>query len=389
MKLKWLIIVSFIISNFVTAQQVQLSNSAEITILTIGPGTSLNDAFGHSAFRVIDASHNIDAVYGYGQYDFNAPNFYLNFAKGRLKYLMSKNKYVDFYNFYKYHNRSITEQVLNLNTTQKQRLYNYLINNYQPENKAYLYDYFYDNCATKIKNVTEVGIGKPIEFNIPNHFEPKSFRTLIHEEAGTNNWGIFGIDVALGSIIDQKITYQEYLFLPKYIHQFFEDADIDPQTTLVKKTTKVYEQSPKKTSVLNLLLSPFVIFSAIGLLIIFISIKDHKKQQRTKWLDTILFGVTGIIGILLLLLWFGTDHYASAYNYNILWAFPINLLVLYQLHKAEPKKWFKGYLKFLILMLCLMTLHWVIGVQVFSIALLPFGIGLIVRYITILKLIKA
>ena len=72
------------------AQQIRLSEQAEISVLTVGPGTTLNDAFGHSAFRIKDPSIRIDVTYGYGEYDFDAPNFYLKFAQGKLNYLISK-----------------------------------------------------------------------------------------------------------------------------------------------------------------------------------------------------------------------------------------------------------------------------------------------------------
>ncbi|EPR74566.1 hypothetical protein ADIWIN_0418 [Winogradskyella psychrotolerans RS-3] len=98
-----------------------------------------------------------------------------------------------------------------------------------------------------------------------------------------------------------------------------------------------------------------------------------------------LFSVTGIIGIVILLLWFATDHSATAQNYNVLWAFPLNIFVVAQLLKPKVKTWFKKYLKFLIIMLCLLTSHWIIGVQVFAIGLIPLLIALLVRYIYLVK----
>ena len=152
------------------AQQHQLTEAAEISILTVGPGTSLNDAFGHSAFRIKDLSQGIDLVYGYGEYDFDAPNFYLKFAQGKLNYLINRTNFTRFYQVYTYYDRSIKEQVLNLTPAEKQKLFDYLVNNYKPENRAYLYEFFYDNCATKIKDVSNIAINQKI-LKMP-HLEP-------------------------------------------------------------------------------------------------------------------------------------------------------------------------------------------------------------------------
>ena len=95
----------------IQAQDVLLSNNAEISVLTVGPGTELNDAFGHSGFRIKDPSRGLDVVYGYGEYDFDSPNFYLKFAQGKLNYLISKTEFNRFYQVYIYYNRSIRAQV--------------------------------------------------------------------------------------------------------------------------------------------------------------------------------------------------------------------------------------------------------------------------------------
>lgn len=362
------------------AQQIQLSPNSEISVLTIGPGESLNDAFGHNGFRVKDSSQGIDVVYGYGAYDFDAPNFYLKFAQGQLNYLISRHDFSDFQYHYTYYNRAIDEQVLNLTNREKQNLFDFLENNYKPENRRYLYDFFYDNCATRIRDVTLKITDRKIEFNAPENFEPKTFRTLIHDHVGLNTWGSFGIDIALGSVIDKKASLWEHMFLPHYIHTFFENAKLNGTENLVKKSTTIYQKKETDSSS-NVLFSPLMIMGLIGLGILLLTYKDYKNNTRNKWLDIIIFVITGVIGILILLLWFATDHSATAQNYNLLWAFPLNIIVIGQLLKPQIKNWFKSYLKFLIIMLCLMTLHWLIGVQVFAIGLIPILLALLIRYI--------
>lgn len=380
MKLRLSFFSFLLISLLGFSQQRTLTADAEVSVITFGPGTSLNDAFGHNAFRIKDNSQQIDLVYGYGEYDFDAPNFYLKFARGKLNYLISRHRFRDVFYHYKKYNRRIDEQVLNLSFEEKQRLFDFLENNYKPENRRYLYDFFYDNCATRIRDVSNTASNGKIEYKLPEDFEQKTFRGLIYEHVNRNSWGSLGIDIALGSVIDREVAPYEYMFLPKYIHSFFDSATIHNSDALVKSASTLYESKEENASGFSPI-SPLVILSLIALVILYITYKNHKSNSRSKWLDTVIFGITSLIGILLLLLWFATDHTTTGYNYNLLWAFPLNLLLLFQLRKDKVKNWVKGYLKFLIVMLCLMTLHWIIGVQVFAITLIPLLIAILIRYV--------
>ncbi|MGJ8593532.1 MAG: DUF4105 domain-containing protein [Aquaticitalea sp.] len=384
MKLKLFLLSSVLFTTLIFAQTYQLSPNAEISVLTIGPGDNLNDAFGHNAFRINDSSVGMDVVYGYGEYDFDTPNFYLKFAQGKLNYKMNKSEFSDFYRCYQFYNRTIEQQTLNLSASEKQRLYDYLINNYKPENRKYLYDFFYDNCATRIRDVAENSSGNKIDFKMPDNFESKTFRQLIYDHTGRNNWGSFGIDLALGSVIDRPATAYEFMFLPKYIHQFFGSAVINSSTALVKKSDVIYQRRASSNSN-NFLFSPLMVFGIISSVILYLTYLDYKNNKRNKWLDVILFAITGILGILILLLWFATDHSATAQNYNLLWALPLNLLVLGQLIAPQVKNWFRNYLKFLLIMLFLLTFHWIMGIQVYALGLIPLLITLGIRYLFLLN----
>tara|TARA_R110002012_G_scaffold319389_2_gene539651 strand:- start:37029 stop:38198 length:1170 start_codon:yes stop_codon:yes gene_type:complete len=361
----------------------QLSLQAEVSVITIGSGTSLNDAFGHNIFRIRDRAINLDVGYDYGRFPFNEPGFYLNFAQGKLNYSIGKSKYKDLKDFYIWQNRTMTEQVLNMSLNEKQALLNYLVNNYKPENRDYLYDFFFDNCATKIKDVLQIVLNNQITFHEPENFQPQTFRSLIREKAPTNTWGSLGIDLALGSVIDQQATAEEHMFLPTYIHTFFSEATVG-ERKLVKSEETVYQKKIDSSNT-NVLWSPLIVFSIISLLILGITYKDFKQQKRTKLLDSILLVSTTLIGILVLLLWFATDHQATAYNYNLLWTFPLNGLLLWQITKKQPKPWVIPFMKFLIIMLALMSFHWIVGVQVFAPALIPFLVVLVIRYVFLIS----
>lgn len=376
----------FTISFFCTlqAQFKPLSSQAEVSVLTIGSGDALYDTFGHSAFRIKDVNQNLDVTFDYGRYDFGAPNFYLKFAQGKLNYQVGAASYNSFINLYVSQDRKVTEQVLNLTKKEKEALYRFLIKNYRPENRNYLYDFFFDNCATKIKDVANANLNNSISFENPDNLENHTFRSLIHSHVNKNTWGSFGIDIALGSVIDRDINPENYMFLPVYINDFFDVAKKSNGENLVASETVINEGADKKYNT-NFFFSPLFIFGIISLLIIYITYKDHQNNKRTKWLDFVLFTVTGIIGVVLLLLWFATDHSATAHNYNLLWAFPLNVFIGFTLLKQKPKQWIKKYLKLLVILLCLMTLHWTIGVQVFAIALIPLLIAFAIRYIFLIK----
>ncbi|MFD2727430.1 lipoprotein N-acyltransferase Lnb domain-containing protein [Hyunsoonleella rubra] len=366
---------------FLTTHAQQLSETAEVSVLTIGPGTSLNDAFGHSGIRIKDKTKGLDLVFNYGVYDFDAPNFYLKFAQGKLNYLIGVDRFDNFFYAYAQQNRSVKEQILNISASEKQKLYEFLIENYKPENRRYLYEFFFDNCATRIKDVTNMATDSSIKFNIPEDYEDATFRELIHENVNRNSWGSFGIDLALGAVIDRKATPEQQMFLPENIYLFFEKATFgSTDVPLVKESRVLFDPEPISDDS-NFLFSPLFVLGILSLTILFITHKDFKNKRQTKVLDIVLFVLTGLAGVIILLLWFATDHKGTHQNYNLLWANALNLIAVFQLFKSKPSAWFVKYLKLLIILLCLLTLHWLIGVQVFAIGLIPLLIALFVRYL--------
>ena len=226
--MKKLYLTLLLLSSFcLTNAQIQLSKYAEVSVLTIGPGTALNDAFGHNAIRIKDPMYKLDLVFDYGRYNFEAEGFYVNFARGKLIYEIGWSEFSDFIEHYKNAKREVKSQTLNLTATEKQTLFTELQRNIQPQNKSYTYDFFYNNCATKIKDVFISVCSKKIVFNEPKDFEPLTFRELIRSAVPSNSWGGFGIDLALGSVIDQTATSEEHMFLPNYIYAFFKIATFE------------------------------------------------------------------------------------------------------------------------------------------------------------------
>ena len=388
MILKKIITFFILLFSLLSNAQLKLSNTSEISVLTIGSGHLLNDSFGHNAIRVKDSLYNFDLVFDYGRYDFESKGFYLNFARGKLDYMVGRSAFEDFLSFYKYQNRQVNEQQLNLSTKQKTAFYNFLTENMKPEKRYYPYDFFYNNCATKITDAIESILADQIKYSPPIAFKKETFRNLIRSDLNINSWGSLAIDIALGSKIDQKATIKEHVFLPKNLYLLLENSIAASTNLKIVKKSKLLNSSTATTKTSEGLFSPLAILSLIALLILFITFNDYKKNNRSTWLDVILFAFTGFIGLVLLLLWFATDHEATAYNYNLLWAFAINLLFIPSIIKTQLSNRGIKYIVFLVILLTLMIMHWVTGVQSFSIGLIPFLIAITTRYLFLIRHFK-
>ncbi len=372
------------------AQVTSLSKDAEISIITIGPGKNLYDKFGHSAFRVKDEINGIDWAYNYGTYDFNTPNFYTKFAQGKLNYNLSVANFDAFFQHYVQENRWVKEQVLNLSNAEKNALFQYLQNNAKSENRGYLYDFFFDNCATRIRDVLKAVLGDDLQYNDNFVTEQYTFRELIQKNVHYNTWGSLGMDVAIGAVADRPATAWEYQFLPAYIFEAADVATVTKQNNkepLVKATKSLFENAPKEDDS-NFFMSPLFVFGILGLIILVVTLQDFRKKKRSRYLDGIIFFCTGLIGILLLLLWVATDHSTTVNNYNLLWAFPVSLFLFVANSKKQPKKWVSKYYAFLLILFALLCLHSITGVQTFAIGFTPLFIALGIRYIYVFYFLK-
>ena len=389
---KPLLTLLFLLSYFAAFTQINtLGQDAQISIITIGPGKQLYDSFGHNAIRVADPSNGKDLAFNYGTFDFNTPNFYIKFAQGKLPYALSVSPYDRFLKNYIAEKRSVKEQILDLTYGEKITLFEYLLNNAQPSNREYKYDFFFDNCATRIRDVLALNLGSKLSYQ-KKQYAPDlfSFRELIQQRLHWNSWGSVGIDIALGAVIDRTAKAWEHQFLPDYVFESLNAATItrnNTTTALIKEQTIINSATPWSRGT-SFLLSPFFIFLMVAIGIVYTTLKDTKQQKRSRWLDAALFFVNGVVGVLLLFLWFATDHGATGTNYNILWAFPVNLIFCILVSKKSPKKWLGRYLSFLIILLILMGVHWFTGVQVFAPALLPLVIAIGIRYIFVVRLLK-
>ncbi|MAZ37614.1 MAG: hypothetical protein CL842_09215 [Crocinitomicaceae bacterium] len=316
-----LIIVTFL-SKPVIAQPINLSPDAKISLLTCGPGNDLYSIFGHTAIRIKDQAQNIDAAFNYGTFAFSE-DFYFQFTMGKLNYRLAIEPYSGFVASYQYENRWVREQILNLDSTQKQQAFEFLINNAKPENSYYLYDFFYDNCSTRPREVFENVLGDQLKFNFLALEKEKTFRNMIDLYLRQMPWSDAGIDLGLGTPCDKVCTPKLKTFLPDYLMDEFDRATIiteDGEISLVSENKLIVDARP-------FVEEGFKWFHPIVLFLAFIILHELILMTKVRFLigtfDGLLYTALGVAGCLIFFLWFITDHNGTRPNWNILWAMPL------------------------------------------------------------------
>ena len=354
-----------------------------ISLLTLTPGTDLNEVFGHSGLRVIDSNSVTDHVYNYGIFPFEDPNFYLKFIKGQLRYSVEIESYNEFVFYYRQMKRGITEQELNFSVAEKKIIKNFLNENIKEENKYYQYDFFKDNCTTRLRDILQKNHSPApaMPAVMPTTY---TYRNAIHQylDKGNMYWGKLGIDILLGAKTDAVMTTNEQEFLPDNL---MKALDATKNTPIVSSSKQVYEQ--EKVEEEKVFFTPMMF--SIFLLLFFIGIHFIKFRWASPppleglgeavalFFDHLLFFIVGLLGILLIFMWFGTDHIMTKNNYNLLWASPLFLFYAFVLHKKTTfvKRFSLAAAIFLGLVLC----AWFFLPQQMNVALIPILILLVWR----------
>lgn len=342
------LILFFLLQNALGSNAFTLSTQAEISVLTCSPGSEAYSVYGHSAIRVNDPVARYDVVFNYGIFDFSTPNFLYRFAKGETDYLLGAYKFSDFYEEYVAEKRSVFEQILDLRQNEKQKIFDFLLWNAKPENRVYRYNFFFDNCATRVRDVIEAGVNGTVIFSEKNHTE-KTFRQLIKEYHRKLKWLNFGIDLVVAAPADKVASVKEEMFLPDYLMNHFSTAtiqtDIGPRP-LVKSKHAVYTAPVVKSSTFSIT-SPFIVFSVLLILGAFYSVRQYRRNKITHWLDYIIYGINGLMGIILLWFVLYSEHPAMRPNYNLLWAIPLNLFFII-IWKVKRWRKFTRYYHFIL-----------------------------------------
>lgn len=389
MRLSVLLLMFFLLSGGrLHSQTPLLSENSQISLLTCAAGDELYSMFGHTAFRVQDSVLGIDVVYNYGTFDFNRPNFYSNFVKGRLIYSLSRRSFDRFLFEYELEKRWVREQILDLSLEEKNQLLNFFETNYLPENRDYLYDPLLNNCSSITGDILKDQFGDTLVFDGSHLDQRYTFRQLVRQNLDLNSWASFGIDVAFGSVVDRKATVQEHMFLPYYTMQQIRNTTNDGKPLLKRERTILDYAENSRSGFFPL--SPLFWFALLLLFTAIVTYLDHRHGTRSRWLDFTLFLLTGLIGTFLLILWLATDHTSTPWNFNVLWALPANLGVAYIfVFPQHLPSWFAKYLWTALALLGIMIILWIVNVQIFSPVLIPLLLTLAIRYGYLLKFTKS
>lgn len=395
--------------------QVILSDKAEISLLTSAPyDEEVFTVYGHAALRIHDPERELDLIFNYGIFDFSKPNFIYRFAKGETDYMLGVANFPDYVTEYQMRGSDITEQVLNLLPGEKARIWAALLENYQPENRVYRYNFFFDNCATRLATLAEKNVYGEIRYNDPP--EPKTFRELINHCTRNHPWLTFGCDLALGSPTDRTATPHEMMFLPFYLKEAFGKATVvQPdglERPLVKQTrvigaagsgtetttgpagnphaaqtaqashtartaeetqaiqtaedthatpTKPAEETNEPVVATDSFLTPMAASLLLFLLVGGLTFLEWRKKIYFRWLDCILFFLAGAGGVILFFLSFISVHPATWPNWSMVWLNPLDLaaVILFCVKKARKAAYYYHFINFAALSMMLAGWYWI------------------------------
>lgn len=348
----------------------------QISLLTCTPGEELYSTFGHTALRVKDNARGSDIIFNYGTFEFG-PDFYAKFIKGQLRYFLSIENFADFSYSYQYESRSIKEQLLRLGCAEKEKLFSALQTNAEEENKYYQYDFLFDNCTTRAKDIVAKQTSSPVVFNNILPADVPTFRNQIHYylNKGGQYWSKLGIDLLLGAKLDKKVSNQQAMFLPDYLMKGFDKATNNGLPLVLPQQTILQMPSPLNK---GSLFRPSIVFSLLLMLIIVISFSQKSWSVKVLYaFDFLFFLIAGLIGLLLLFMWFATDHNTTQNNYNLLWALPTHALMAFFIHKKQ--NWAKKYFRVVMWLSILLLLAWAFLPQQMNNGFIPVVLLIILR----------
>jgi hypothetical protein len=314
------------------------SSAIRISLLTCTPGAELYSVFGHSALRVVDSAAGTDIVYNYGTFDFNDPDFYTKFLRGKLMYFVSQVSYPDFIFEYQYFKRGVVEQALHLSPIKKKKIQSFLFENIREENRYYKYDFLYDNCTTRLRDIIFQKEENSI-VEVPMIVESgQTFRDHLHYylNRAEMKWTALGIDLLLGIGADMPMDNMESMFLPDFLMKGISSATVDNVKLESDKIIQVndLQSIPLQSS---FFVTPLFIISLLSFLLLIPSFGFIKNTTLGLLADRILFISTGLLGIFLLFMWLGTDHESFSKNINLIWAFPLNIFFSFRLNAVNKR----------------------------------------------------
>ncbi|MBF1621691.1 Lnb N-terminal periplasmic domain-containing protein [Prevotella sp.] len=333
------IVLTFILSVVnatVGAQSMTNPDHIQISLLTCSPGKEVWAQYGHTAIRYYDKESREDLAINYGIFSLDQTYFIPRFVLGMTDYRMGVQPMDMFLAQYSYEGRGVVEQVLNLSAEDKEVIYKALQENMKPENVVYRYNYFFDNCTTRARDMLINHLHGKVVY--PPAEEDATFRSMIHKWNNKYEWSQFGEDLLLGVNADRKTTKSEQQFLPENLRNDFDKATYKGKP-LVKETNVLLDAETEVAEPVFPLspLSIALIFAAISLVMMLFS---YRRQQVYWAWDLALMLTSGLMGIIFFIMIF-SQHPCVSLNFILLFFNPLPLFFLYSTIKKKKVIWWK------------------------------------------------
>lgn len=356
---KWILrhVVLFIfllLTNNAQAQQQSAASQDEtdsvtISLLTCRPRQYIYSLYGHTAIRYEDKKNGVDIAVNYGMFSFGKPFFVLRFVFGLTDYEMGIENFSDFKAHYSQSGCGVWQQELNLSADEKKAILLAIEKNYEPENRVYRYNYFYDNCTTRARDIIVDNINGQVGYAPHNNAQP-SYREMTHTYNKEHLWARFGNDLLLGVKADLPTTQAEQQFLPYNLQTDFTHAVIisadGAKRHLVKKEGWAMKPSVQ-TVEKGFPLSPKQCALIFAIIVIGITIWEYAKKKNFWRFDLLLMTADGACGLILFAMIF-SQHPTVSLNFQILLLNPLTLVFIWhsmkQLRKGSTGKWIPAWI---------------------------------------------
>ncbi|MBR0264047.1 MAG: DUF4105 domain-containing protein [Prevotella sp.] len=319
-------------------------DSVEVSLLTCSPHEEIYSLYGHSALRWHDLHQEgpragEDLAFNWGIFNFDKPYFVARFVFGLTDYELGVIPYQAFCSYYEQWGSSVTEQVLNLTNEEKQKLKEALANNLLPENRIYRYNFFYDNCSTRPRDIVEKCINGKVEYAQRNDYTP-SYREMVGYCTRNHPWATFGNDILLGIKADWDTDLRQQEFLPGNLLYDFDRAQIYSDGTYRQLVSERRMAVNPGVQIIeeDFPLTPMQCALILLAITIGISIFDWKRKKRSAWYDTILFLMQGLAGCVLFAMLF-SQHPTTSTNLQILLINPVALGFIPSVIRKKNKTW--------------------------------------------------
>lgn len=312
-----------------------LSPSARVSLITYGPGDDdISSAFGHTEIRIVDPVLGIDKDYSYGGFDYRADYFIIKFLRGTLPYFLSVYNLYQVMYYYQQTNRSIREQHLNLSPGQRQKLFAALEENYLPENRNYRYKFYYDNCSTRPRDMIVAACGDSLTIPSRSRMTGKSYRDWMNDYLSERPWYQLGMNLTIGWPANEQTDGWRAMYLPNQVFDQFAQATLRQANgqivPLVQSEQTIFAAQKTFRQQVPFIFDPDVVFTILGVVVALYTIRRYKVAGKVdRWVDRLLFGVSGFMGWFLFVLWMIRDDGVTSWNPTLLFLMPLHLPLIY------------------------------------------------------------